>query len=201
MKKILAALVLSLFLTTPSQADDIQDFEIEGLSVGESLLKYYSKVEIKNKSSKGIATFYKDKFIAIWFDSFSLKEYDRLAVTYKVKDNEHKIHEIKGTKDFPGNVKGCIKQRNQIIEEISSLFKNSEKLDAGERDYGADPTGESKTYSVYFYPKDGGYVEVSCYDTTDRLYKEHGWKGGLVVNIGTEEFSTFLTEEYYKHLK
>ena len=54
---------------------------------------------------------------------------------------------------------------------------------------------------VYFYPKDGGYVEVSCYDTTDRLYKEHGWKGGLVVNIGTEEFSTFLTEEYYKHLK
>ena len=68
----------------------------------------------------------------------------------------------------------------------------------GELDFGSL---QGKKVVLYFYPKDGGYVEVSCYHTTDKLYKEHGWKDGLVVNIGTEEFSTFLTEEYYKHLK
>jgi len=40
MKKLLAILVLGLFLTTPSQADDIRDFQIEGISIGDSLLDY-----------------------------------------------------------------------------------------------------------------------------------------------------------------
>ena len=46
MKKILWIVVLSLFLITPSQSDDIRDFEIEGISIGDSLLDYFSKEEI-----------------------------------------------------------------------------------------------------------------------------------------------------------
>ena len=50
MKKLLGILVLGLFLITPSQADDIRDFQIEGISVGDSLLDYFSLSEInKNK--------------------------------------------------------------------------------------------------------------------------------------------------------
>ena len=45
MKKLLAIIVLGLFLITPSQSDDIRDFEIEGISVGDSLLDYFSKKE------------------------------------------------------------------------------------------------------------------------------------------------------------
>ena len=81
MKKLLTILIAVCLWCQNAQSDDIQDFEIEGLSVGESLLKHYSKVEIKNKSSKDIATFYKDKFVAIWFDSFSLKVVTQPAFT------------------------------------------------------------------------------------------------------------------------
>ena len=49
MKKLLGILVMGLFLITPSQADDIRDFEIEGISVGQSLLDYLSKEEIVRK--------------------------------------------------------------------------------------------------------------------------------------------------------
>ena len=49
MKKLLGIVVLGLFLITPSQADDIRDFEIEGMSVGNSLLDYVSKSEIEKK--------------------------------------------------------------------------------------------------------------------------------------------------------
>ena len=38
MKKLLAIVVLGLCLITPSLADDISDFEIEGMSIGDSLL-------------------------------------------------------------------------------------------------------------------------------------------------------------------
>jgi hypothetical protein len=32
----------------PSHADDIRDFQIEGMSIGDSLLNYFSKDQIKN---------------------------------------------------------------------------------------------------------------------------------------------------------
>ena len=48
MKRLLAYLflVLGLLLITPSQADDISEFEIEGMSIGDSLLDYFSEEEI-----------------------------------------------------------------------------------------------------------------------------------------------------------
>ena len=36
-------------LQTPSQADDIRDFQIEGMSVGDSLLDYMSTKKIKEE--------------------------------------------------------------------------------------------------------------------------------------------------------
>ena len=47
MKKILAVIVLGLFLSGNAYADDIRDFQIEGMSLGDSALKYYSENEIK----------------------------------------------------------------------------------------------------------------------------------------------------------
>ena len=35
-------------LQAPSWADDIRDFEIEGISIGDSLLNYFSEEEIRN---------------------------------------------------------------------------------------------------------------------------------------------------------
>ena len=51
MKKLLAILVLGLFLITPSQGDDVQDFQIEGMSIGDSLLDYMTEKEIKTNIS------------------------------------------------------------------------------------------------------------------------------------------------------
>ena len=48
MKRFLAILVLGLFLITPSWADDIRDFEIEGMSIGDSLLDYFNEKEIND---------------------------------------------------------------------------------------------------------------------------------------------------------
>ena len=50
MKKLLSILFLGLFLITPSQADDIRDFQIEGISIGDSLLDYFSEEEIKKNT-------------------------------------------------------------------------------------------------------------------------------------------------------
>ena len=50
MKKLLSIIVLSLLLSFNANADDIKDFEIEGISLGDSLLEFYSEKYIKNKA-------------------------------------------------------------------------------------------------------------------------------------------------------
>ena len=49
---LIMVLVLTLSLQSWTKADDISDFQIEGMSIGDSALDYFSKKELKNK--KGI---------------------------------------------------------------------------------------------------------------------------------------------------
>ena len=63
---ILAALVLIFSLQSLTKADDISDFEIEGMSVGDSLLDYMNINQIQsalpNSSNVGSGN---DRFIVI----------------------------------------------------------------------------------------------------------------------------------------
>ncbi len=45
MKIILSLLIIIFSLQSLTKADDIRDFEIEGISIGDSLLKHFSKKE------------------------------------------------------------------------------------------------------------------------------------------------------------
>ena len=46
MKRLLLILILTLSFQSLSKADDISDFQIEGMSIGDSLLDFYSKDKI-----------------------------------------------------------------------------------------------------------------------------------------------------------
>ena len=48
MKKLFIIFIFFISFQTLSKADDIRDFEIEGMSVGDSLLDYMSINQIKN---------------------------------------------------------------------------------------------------------------------------------------------------------
>ena len=61
MKRLLLILVLTLSFQTWAKADDISDFEIEGISIGDSLLDFASEEKIK--SIKARDQYPNDKFI------------------------------------------------------------------------------------------------------------------------------------------
>ena len=46
MKKLLGILIVGFFLCSTSFAEDISELEIEGISIGDSLLDHLSKQEI-----------------------------------------------------------------------------------------------------------------------------------------------------------
>ena len=80
MKRLSLYLFLILFtLQTPSQADDIRDFQIEGISLYDSALKYFNENQIK----KEIAGYYSsNKFFTSTIRS-SLNEYDYLQLSFR----------------------------------------------------------------------------------------------------------------------
>ena len=75
MKKLLTLLFSFFLLSSPSVfADDISDFQIEGISIGDSLLDYMTKGEILEEIEEN-----KDTYI-------HLKEPNKYAEIYLFKD-------------------------------------------------------------------------------------------------------------------
>ena len=191
MKKLLVILILIFTLPTPSQADDISDFQIEGMSVGDSLLDYFSEEEIKKE--KQYEFNYNDIFATIGFKKNYFKVYDKVQFHYKLKDKNYKIYGIVGVIKFKNSIKDCFNKKDKIVAELSEELKDVKKKIYDERKHSADKSGKSKTYDVYFNFESGNYIAVSCYHWT----KEMEYSDNLKVAIISNEFENFL-KKYYK---
>ena len=196
MRLFLTLLILIFNLQSLTKADDISDFEIEGISVRDSALNFITEEFIKSSTTDN--GFYKDKkYFEITFDSKETN-YENISLTFKNNDNKYIIYQLAGTIAYD-DVNECLVQKKNIVNELSKIFLNAEKVDAGERNYASDPTGESKTYIEYFWIESGGFIEVGCYDLTKKLADEKNWlKTSLNVGIVTQEFSDFLINVHYK---
>ena len=65
MKKLFIIIIIFISFQTLSKADDIRDFQIEGMSVGDSLLSYMNKNLIVNEIN--------NKDISYSFDPYRYK--------------------------------------------------------------------------------------------------------------------------------
>ena len=190
--KTLITLFVLLF-SSMAVADDISDFQIEGISIGDSLLEYFSEEEI-NAPNKYY--FRDNKFIGIliWQHS-SFKVYDGVSFVYKPNTN-YKIHSISGSLNYKNNIKDCYNKQDEIVSEISNLFKNiSNKKYVG--NYPADETGNSKSTNVEFNLSKN-IIRVTCYDISEKKTLENNWWDSLDVELMTSEFWNFLNEVHYQ---
>ena len=188
MKKLLAIIILSLSFITLSQADNIRDFQINGISIGSSLLSFYSKKEIKAGTT--INNPYKsEEFLMITLPS-SDKIYEALVFHIKKNDKNYIIHSISGQNSM--SLKPCLMEREKIFKELKGLFPNTKLFNLDKRDH---PGYEnSYSYSSYFKFKSGDLIEIACYDFNNLLYKDSVDK--LTISLDTKEFNQFLLRAY-----
>jgi hypothetical protein len=193
MKKLSTYLFLFLFsFSAPSFADDISDFQIEGISIGDSLLDYFSEEEIeKNKK-----TYFNDKtFTPVEFNYLSRFEtYNSIVVAYKTSDKKYEIYGLSGTMEYPNNIKDCYKKMDELILELSELFKDSAiKTDKKTNKHPVDKSGKSKVISVYFDFSSNDGAKIQCYDYS----KESGYGDHLRIAVNTKEYRKFLSTKAY----
>ena len=186
MKRLSLYLFLILFtLQTPSQADDIRDFQIEGLSVGDSLLDYFSEEKI-NKSKRNYG--YKDKkFYAVGFDNENVfTVYDSLDIYLKHNDKNYIIYSISGINYFINDINNCYKKKKEISSELTLMFNDLEKKELKKKKMSSYKS--STIESNYFIFRSGDYVKIQCYDWSEKITKEKKWGDHLRIAIGFKEY-------------
>ena len=166
MKKYIYLIIGILFFSLQSwtKADDIRDFEIEGISIGDSLLDYYSEAKIKEARVK--TGFKSNKFYRVIF--FNSKIYDALMFYLRADDNNYKIYSINTALDYPNKINECNNKKVLIVNELSTLFKNSKK-NSYTKNHPQDETGESIFHTVDFNFENGGSSRVMCIDWSEKM--------------------------------
>ena len=191
MNRLLLILILTFSFQTLAKADDIRDFEIEGMSIGDSLLNHYSKNILDNinkyyyPNSKTIVGLYSGVF------NKNLNNYD--AIQFSVTPDNYQIEAIAGLNyEFKNKKKECYQKMEKIFNEIQSLFPNSETEKEKESPHDADLSGKSvgKIYKIYL---NNGIIRVACTDWA----KEINNFDSLKISIHSKKHIDWINKEAY----
>ena len=194
MKKLSTYLFLILFsFSAPSFADDIRDFQIEGMSVGDSALDYFSEDEIKNNIIKDYYKYKSNKkFITVEFNELpSAKTYDLVQLDLK-NDKKYEIYGLSGHIWYKENIDDCYKKQNEIDKELSKIFKGAKREHVSKKKHSVDESGKSNlTYIMYWF-KSGDYASIDCTDWSSKMKPR---EDNLGVSFVTKEFNDWIKKD------
>ena len=172
MRRFFAIIIYLISLQSLAKADEIKDFEIEGISIGDSLLDYFSEDYINSNIKNNYFTHIKDKtFVAISVQDASFDVYDVMQFVFK-----------------RNNIEDCYRKIDKISEDISTNIKfiNENKF----KDLEMSANQGKYSGQTFFLSK--GIISVHCYDWSEKIENENNWIDNLRINIKTDEFENFL---------
>jgi len=171
MKKLLGILVLGSLLSISAYGDDIKEFQIEKISIGDSALDYFSESQLEDNELDWHNYSYKEystsllpgKGIYDWFQISYKSDDDNFIIeglvgilekrNYDNKkcNNELDTAALNISKLF-GNIKQGKKQSYKIVYKPSKIF------------YETDSLGKSTATSISFNFLDEIEIILACYD-------------------------------------
>ena len=199
--KLLLILIFSFQSWT--KADDIRDFQIEGISLGDSLLNYFDKDLIEAEKYSKYSLMYKnDKYVQVGAGkrknlklNINSKTYDDLSIILKTVDNTYKVYSV-GGRIFCEDINACKLKKKQIVSDLKIFFGDDVTIKNVVKNHSADPTGNSKNFSTYFnFKSSNDYVQVSIYDWAEKMK----YPDNLKITIIGAEFRNFLENVQYNN--
>ena len=204
MKKIFFLIISILSFQTISLADNIQNFQIGGMKLGDSALDYFSESQLEdneqgwhNYSYKEYSTsFMPGKGIYNWF-----------LVSYKNDDNNFIIEGLVGGLEKTNfDINKCNNKLDVTALNISMLFKNTAQGEKKSYELTQDAaqtypfTGKSVVTSLSFNFLDGAKIILACYD----IKKEAKENESLLKSVLKQNDSFRIdvrSSAFTKHLK
>ena len=188
MKKLSICLFLILFgFSAPSFADDIRDFQIEGMSVGDSALDFFSEKHILKEFEIGKNEYsWTDQKFTDVYKYGGMELYDNLNVAVKRKDKKYIIYTVTGQITYD-NINDCLEKQKELENEFTTILGDKNKI-KHEKKHSQDKTGKSKVYFVIFEFETMDKIEIACFD----LAKHMKQPSGLDVGIISAEYRNWI---------
>ncbi len=195
MKKFLTIIILNLCFISSVQADDIRDFQIEGMSIGDSLLDFMSEKEIKDYRRnylKGKREYY----VVARIDN--LETYEVVDLYLKTGDQKYLIRTIGGFIFHDKNM--CFPKKKQIVFELEKMFPNIKK-EEGERAHDFDKSKKSRQHQTTFFlkktkKKNDPHIRVECTVWSEKIKKKNNFDDSLNVVAMTTEILNWIYNGY-----
>jgi hypothetical protein len=193
MKKLVLIFILTFSFQTLAKADDIRDFQIEGMSIGDSLLDFFSEEEIKKSLIASYPNSDKYKRIQI-IKHKQFKTYKAMHLLYLKNDKKKIIHSLDAMIEYENKIKACLNQRDIILDSIVGMFKDVNIDDQGKRIHNLDKSKKSFVHDVQIKFINNDRVTIACFDWSKKMkFKDH-----LRVSIANKDFIKWLNNEAYK---
>ena len=188
MRIFIAVLILIFSFQSFAKADDISDFEIEGMSIGDSLLDYFSEEEINENIAD--EDYVSKKFYDVNIYDGTFSTYVGVQIAIKTNDTKYIIQGIDGLLSYRNkNIEQCFKKKKVIIKDLLTIFKNAEKYDRKKIQHPSYPG--SFTTDTFLTLSSEDQVVISCYDFSKNLEAE-GYYDQLRISLWTKELNDWL---------
>ena len=190
-------IIFILFFSSSVVAEDISDFEIEGMSLRDSLLDFISLSEIKNNVS--YSPFKNNEYTINILKINNLKNYDSIEVTYKTNDPNYIIYQITGLIFYENDREKCKNKKNEIFLDIEKFFYGSNiEIDHYDKKHSYDLSGKSLNFTSSIKFKSEDQIMVQCYDWSKEILKQHpNWSDNARVLLIDNLLIKWLKEVQY----
>ena len=185
-------LILIIGFNSIARADKIKDLEIEGISIGDNLLDFFSEEEIiKESSSSKLYDYLKEpkKFTTVEFVYHpKLVTYESIQVIYKNISGDYIVYAIIGKIYFKDNIEDCYPLRDKIIKEIEldlDINFNEPKITR----HPSDKNKISKVSQSSFWLNNDDVIIAECYDWSEEMK----YYDNLKINMFSNEANLWIT--------
>ena len=199
MRVLIAVLVLIFSLQSWTKAENISDFEIEGLTIYSNLLDQTEKLGVTKEFilKKKFKFYPNSKRIGLlrFKNRGTFEIYD--SVQFAVDSKNYKLYTITGILSKNTETKEkCVKKQNEVIEALYETAPSAKKVVDRFLKHPADKTGNSISNGIYLDLPSGGTLSAECYIWGEE-FKNEGYDNNLKVNIESKEGRDFLQNEAY----
>ena len=172
-----------------TKADDISDFQIERMSIGDSLLDYFSKKEIsKFMNYDDLPSDMKFRIAEIYSGKqINLKQYDGMQLYYKPKDPKYIIYALSGFLNCK-NKSDCNQIFNEVSGDLKKIYKSGKKKTLIHPD---DKSGKS-IHTYYDFNLDDGFISVANKTWSDAVE----WQSNISVMIEVNEVRKWIDNNW-----
>ena len=186
MKFLLTLFVL--FFSSFVNAEDISDFQIEGISIGDSLLDHLSEDEIKKNMTDIYNYIEEKKFIVTgFFPNDSKSEYNIIQLTLKLNDSKYTIYGVGGNITDISESK-CLSKQQEVDKYISNIFKDYDRSDLIIAPHPADTSNKSTVTQIAYRLINGGVELIEC----DNFSNAVSYPDSFVLSLYSKELNQWL---------